>query len=1072
VQQKQGRVSPTLQLKGMMINDDARLENEARIMGHKALSFDSTAAMPTRNNAPYLPNTHFQPKMTMPVKSTPLTSGSIIQRNESKASVSKKEGIEVDLIGDLTTISLNYAIAYIRKQLPSAKTVLKDLLINMLSRIASSLIGIYDWLRQAINALKMLAGIDRGVIAVFLWGIGKIIHWIANKFYNGGILSSVFGDVAETTILGLVSVADKTHKTAQQVAHEIDKGTEPFVNALSEKIEGFLDKTNKYLGLDTSKKISEDDSNLSTVTNETPTNSDDQKKFIDVRVGTPTLDKWEGSDQATQAGLTAKASARLRLFDQDIGGDFDFRLPFGPGWEVEVSRFFESSSLSTGWFEFKNIKGDSLTFNDQGLVLAKMSINGIEVAGGVVEAASIAVEYSRYDESLVFIGEGKVNINGNDQTKASVRLIMGTNGKFIEAQATLLSNEKINLFDDHLTVSKPQGSLAIYTDKAPEGYIGADFEVKNLPAGMQATASGGVSYRDKKLSAHLRQLHIVIPLPGGTTVRLALFDAVFNSDYITADQAYTEVDHESETGKDLGGSVGGISKLKGSQKLKNIKIPLKQGVDRSWENDGGIKLGEFQGHLLGVTAHYKADESGKGGSGSLAGSISKNIKMPSLGIDFPIVVGAGASIDMGGELGFSAKINGTLTSPLTTPQKEAPEKIKVQGNAKAKAYSALKLSVSGFVGIPHLATLKAGAFGKVSGSLAGNMQLGGDIVYDQEKNGFRPDSENVHGKFTLNGELSAHLGAEIKAKVLVFKRKLKSIRLSDYNIGKYQLEGMVSSDENGKPTFTVNKPKRIGSQEEKIKTRTKRSLKNITVDNWAKLHKKQSLEAGTTSNATADESKNSADDTKDIQKIARDIVFGDYSVEKKEALYDTCLDLYKNDPNAKGLFEIAYETYNNVKTHSTVIWSEKTWEAALDTDFSGIEKTLQDAEQAPPRNANKKTSKKSGKRLNRDYLEQLSQENSKPKQEFRNARSKNFIHKTQRLGDKKLGEKVYEILRMYQTLEKDAYELRHQALILLGIHLQNFKGEEQIATAKQLQQQLAFEFDAIKIAEKKSKNEH
>jgi hypothetical protein len=38
VQQKQGRVKPTLQAKGLPINDDAGLEREADVMGQKALS--------------------------------------------------------------------------------------------------------------------------------------------------------------------------------------------------------------------------------------------------------------------------------------------------------------------------------------------------------------------------------------------------------------------------------------------------------------------------------------------------------------------------------------------------------------------------------------------------------------------------------------------------------------------------------------------------------------------------------------------------------------------------------------------------------------------------------------------------------------------------------------------------------------------------------------------------------------------------------------------------------------------------------------------------------------------------
>merc|ERR1712127_196746 len=44
VQQKQGRVKPTMQMKGKVnVNDDAGLEKEADVMGQKAMQMNSTA---------------------------------------------------------------------------------------------------------------------------------------------------------------------------------------------------------------------------------------------------------------------------------------------------------------------------------------------------------------------------------------------------------------------------------------------------------------------------------------------------------------------------------------------------------------------------------------------------------------------------------------------------------------------------------------------------------------------------------------------------------------------------------------------------------------------------------------------------------------------------------------------------------------------------------------------------------------------------------------------------------------------------------------------------------------------
>ena len=53
VQQKQGRVKPTMQLKGKIaINDDAGLEHEADVMGAKAMQFKQDLSKPLANNLP------------------------------------------------------------------------------------------------------------------------------------------------------------------------------------------------------------------------------------------------------------------------------------------------------------------------------------------------------------------------------------------------------------------------------------------------------------------------------------------------------------------------------------------------------------------------------------------------------------------------------------------------------------------------------------------------------------------------------------------------------------------------------------------------------------------------------------------------------------------------------------------------------------------------------------------------------------------------------------------------------------------------------------------------------------
>ncbi|MFC0518063.1 DUF4157 domain-containing protein [Mucilaginibacter angelicae] len=57
VQQKQGRVKPTLQAKGLALNDDQALETEADAMGQRAAQLKTTGVLPTSSFLPVFPST-------------------------------------------------------------------------------------------------------------------------------------------------------------------------------------------------------------------------------------------------------------------------------------------------------------------------------------------------------------------------------------------------------------------------------------------------------------------------------------------------------------------------------------------------------------------------------------------------------------------------------------------------------------------------------------------------------------------------------------------------------------------------------------------------------------------------------------------------------------------------------------------------------------------------------------------------------------------------------------------------------------------------------------------------------
>ena len=82
VQQKQGRVKPTIRINGVYINDDARLEKEADVMGAKALQFVDNQ-----------PETVVQMKWTTIATGYPFQQQSPIRKKEKRSNIIQRRGV-------------------------------------------------------------------------------------------------------------------------------------------------------------------------------------------------------------------------------------------------------------------------------------------------------------------------------------------------------------------------------------------------------------------------------------------------------------------------------------------------------------------------------------------------------------------------------------------------------------------------------------------------------------------------------------------------------------------------------------------------------------------------------------------------------------------------------------------------------------------------------------------------------------------------------------------------------------------------------------------------------------------
>ena len=96
VQQKQGRVKPTLQMKGEVnINDDAFLEKEADVMGSKALQMKTD-----RNSQAKSSNRIMSTSQQSPIQRRILIKGELIEENYEKKKMNVPETIRKDWLND------------------------------------------------------------------------------------------------------------------------------------------------------------------------------------------------------------------------------------------------------------------------------------------------------------------------------------------------------------------------------------------------------------------------------------------------------------------------------------------------------------------------------------------------------------------------------------------------------------------------------------------------------------------------------------------------------------------------------------------------------------------------------------------------------------------------------------------------------------------------------------------------------------------------------------------------------------------------------------------------------------
>ncbi len=810
------------------------------------------------------------------------------------------EGVDLGVLENLASLSTSYAIGVIRRELLSEQTA-RDAIVRVLSYAFNSLTSLSTWLgyaKQAYDALAVVASIPRGVVAAFLWGMGKLFLFFADKFYNGGRLASTFGEVTEGGLFRVLHGLDASHEGIQTFIG--------YVNTFATRIAYWL----------TSSGEEEEEALVEPTEPSVP--PEDSGKFLKLTVATPSLATFTDEQDRPRAGLKAKASAHVSLFGQKMGGDLDIQLPFGPEWQIGVADFFESSAINLPKLKIGSIKGDNLVFSNQGLIRAEMSLNELDVADGVVTADAIRVLYRKADESLTFSGEGSAQLWDDKRLDGGLRLTLGTDGKFRNAMVKVSSQDRFAIIPDHLDLVKPGGMVEFSDRAAPNLMIGAGVEVKGLPGGVSARASGGVSYLDERLSGFLTNLDVEIPMGRRARLVIAIIDGNFSADGITAKSASLDFDYDktrSEDEEDTSGAAGffdsaldlswlnvlGLEQLSLHKGLADLSY--KGGKFAFSEDDrGGVR--KVRARVLGVTAEYDAERN----RGSLSGAIKKELSATLVRVDFPALPGIGGYLDLRGYLGFEAALMAAIGKDLGRSDDNATVLV-LSGQADARAYAGLELAVGAFAGIPYLASLRGGLFGQVEGAVEGKAEASGGVVVDKKSGKVGRDAENpATASFSLAGELKASVGANLKATVLVFEKELARAELGDWTLGRYLLEGQVTSAADGKPEITITHQGFEGGRPTPVKL----AEKKVPVDEWIETHQRAGSRFSFGAEAISK-----------FSKTGRDIAFGNFDEERKTELASTFRSLLSKESEQQMFREIytVLAEQRKTKAADSFVWT-------------------------------------------------------------------------------------------------------------------------------------------------------
>lgn len=687
-------------------------------------------------------------------------------------------------------------------------------------------------LRQTKTALAALQAIPAAVSTVLAFGIGWCVASFSSRW-----LRSYF---TEPMIHGILTGTGNFLAGLTELITWLDDSINAPASAVYRGVHGILAGIYAYL-TGSSGSVSSPPPDADDSASQPPRpQSQGPAPVIDTKLGfmwakmeAPKLAKWDGED-TERAGMEIDGGFGFNLFGHgmDIDG-LQFQVPYGGDWRLNfTSEYTIASDIElAGVLSVGSVVATNISVNREGLQSVAIKIRDITVGEDVIENGTLDMAYARGKKELDFAGSADMSVFGHT-VHGALGLGMGLDGSLKRGALDIRSRERFTLLGGKLAVNNPAFAAKFAPGVADISVLG-DVELAIYKGIKAAGTALRIAYEGGKLSGCIAKLTVDIPVSPQMAVQLELTEGKVDANGFAAEKALIRVSYiatpPEPVAEPADGSGSGASGAPASESA-SVKPPaikpaeldsLLPGFDMSWIKAAGIetlvaeasaskvrlngdglaaestekRIARFAAQMFGVRAGFDADK----GSGSIAGQTPVKELAAGFHIPFPIVPGFNGYIEMNASLAMSAGLKGTATK--TPPKRGSKMPWLLGAEASARADGKLSLAIGTALGLGPLASLKAELYGALSPSLLGSASVRGMVLFDESSGSMSQSAvaqEKPRGSYRLVAKLSASVSARLRAQALfVFQRTLYEVRLKEWNLGQYVVEGKFISGADG-----------------------------------------------------------------------------------------------------------------------------------------------------------------------------------------------------------------------------------------------------------------------------------